>query len=854
LACQRQPEPASPHVDSIEIKELEQSQDGRFFYQGALFNGVAVSRYKDGRKRTEAQFKDGQLHGLSLRWHADGWKRTESHFVAGVPDGECTTWQANGMVEQVEIWSSGKLTEVRHGEHIIKEVERKEAKRAQLNRSLYAEEEAAQFHEQTFVALWDDIRAAKDKWAPLEKLRLGSLAPGVRGETTGLDWDIKRTEWIGGGQPLTLGAWRDRLAALKRRGIELVETEWHQGKFESNATDGRSRSEFKFLLHVQNKAEEQRHIVRGKISVTWTNERDAKGHPIPGQVKVLNATVWSRKGALPYAAWHHFDPRQGTPSSQQPLVPLLVYDLNRDGLSEVILAGSNLVYWNRGDGNFEKGTLCNNPLPKLTGAVLADFDGDGRADMFACSEGMPPALFVGDVQGRFSGHPKPAASIAPTKRSYAIAAGDVDADGDLDVYLTQYKTAYEHGNMPTPFYDANDGDPAYLLLNNGSGRFSDGTEKAGLAAKRHRRTYSASFTDLDLDHDLDLVVVNDYAGLDYYLNDGRGKFKDLTLRLGDFRFSFGMSHVLGDFNRDGNPDLYMVGMGSTTARRLEAMGAKRTDFPEIDKHRMKLAYGNRLLLGDGAGGMAQSPHNDRVARTGWAWGSTAFDFDNDGDEDIYVGNGNVSGKTAQDYCTHFWRHDIYEGNSRSNTALNLLFKQRMECLDTISWNGFEHNVLLMNDGTGMFSSVGWLMDVAHEYDSRAVLSEDLDADGWMDLIIVRMNWIGDRQKTLDYVNIIRNQMPRIKNWVGVRLHEHGPGKSPMGATVQVTYNGRSAVRHVVTGDSWRAQHSGQKHFGLGTAKMVDAIEVHWPNGQVSRLKQPAINQYHTIAPPKAATP
>ena len=252
--------------------------------------------------------------------------------------------------------------------------------------------------------------------------------------------------------------------------------------------------------------------------------------------------------------------------------------------------------------------------------------------------------------------------------------------------------------------------------------------------------------------------------------------------------------------------------------------------------------------------MAQSPHNDRVARTGWAWGSTAFDFDNDGDEDIYVGNGNISGKTAQDYCTHFWRHDIYEGNSRSNTALNLLFKQRMECLDTISWNGFEHNVLLMNDGTGMFSSVGWLMDVAHEYDSRAVLSEDLDADGWMDLIIVRMNWIGDRQKTLDYVNIIRNQMPRIKNWVGVRLHEHGPGKSPMGATVQVTYNGRSAVRHVVTGDSWRAQHSGQKHFGLGTAKMVDAIEVHWPNGQVSRLKQPAINQYHTIAPPKAATP
>jgi len=118
----------------------------------------------------------------------------------------------------------------------------------------------------------------------------------------------------------------------------------------------------------------------------------------------------------------------------------------------------------------------------------------------------------------------------------------------------------------------------------------------------------------------------------------------------------------------------------------------------------------------------------------------------------------------------------------------------------------------------------------------------------------QVSWTTDNQELPNYVNIIRNQMPHSNNWVGVRLHEHGPGKSPVGATVRVTYNGRSAVRHVVTGDSWRAQHSGQKHFGLGTAKVVDAMEVRWPNGLVSRLEKPAINQYHTIAPPKTVAP
>ena len=145
---------------------------------------------------------------------------------------------------------------------------------------------------------------------------------------------------------------------------------------------------------------------------------------------------------------------------------------------------------------------------------------------------------------------------------------------------------------------------------------------------------------------------------------------------------------------------------------------------------MKLGYGNRLLLGNGKGGLTQAPFNDQLARTGWSWGCTAVDFDNDGDRDLYIANGNISRKTAKDYCTQFWRHDIYtRPEGTKDLAMSQLLVNGHEQLHEISWNGFEHNALLMNQGGKSFVNIGWLMGVSHEFDSRGVVSEDLDGDG-----------------------------------------------------------------------------------------------------------------------------
>ena len=535
-----------------------------------------------------------------------------------------------------------------------------------------------------------------------------------------------------------------------------------------------------------------------------------------------------------------------TDSDHPQLHPVIVYDLDGDGLSEIICGGTNTLFRNKGKGDFKKEKFLPHDFEIFDHGILADFTGDGRPDFVCVGSDRRPTLFASDGNSRFTIPGRRCATVF-LDFPKAFTAGDIDRDGDLDLFIGQYKFLYDQGSMPTPFYDANDSHPAYLLVNDGSGNFTDATHAAGLAEKRFRRTYSCSFVDIDSDDDMDLITVNDFSGVDIYQNNGSARFSDITERALNQNRLFGMAHTIADFNGDRLLDFLAIGMSSTTARRLESMRLFRPGFEDIDANRPGMAYGNRLYLGDGKGGFRQWEKDESVARTGWAWGTSSFDFDNDGDRDIYIGNGHSSGRSSQDYCSTYWRHDLYAGNSDKNPVLDNLFGQSlrsMSCGD-ISWNGFEHNVLLMKSGDQQFVNVAHMMGVAFEKDSRAVISDDVDGDGQMDLVVVSHKKRG--HNLADFaLHVFRNQLNSDNHWIGIRFAE-GKGKvSPIGSKITVRTATKEQTHWIVTGDSFSCQHAMKAHFGLGKENAAKTIEIRWPDGKIQTLDNPGIDTWHTV--------
>jgi enediyne biosynthesis protein E4 len=728
--------------------------------------------------------------------------------------------------------------------------------------TVWANEKLSQAYEETFVALWDSLRAANDKFAVLAELPFEELRLGHPGERTTLDWGILRAKCDH--QPFTFKRWelRQFLDRLASQGWRLVQSQWRHATFEAALGDRPARSTFDFVLHTENNIQPQRQqrvIVKGTLRVEWKSELARDGMYEPKTLDAVGVDIFTRVGPpafvelaatrevlAPRAGWQGIDMAE----------PVLAADLTGDGLSEILMCGRAIaLQYDKDEGAFKPSLISSKIRRMSSAAILADLTGDGIGDLAFITPADEPGeaatlvALPGDDGGRFEQEPIECwkgICEYPT----ALTAGDVDGDGDLDLFLGQYKAPHVDGQMPTPYFDANDGYPAYLLINDGQSRFADRTAEAGLDKKRNRRTQGASLVDLDEDGKLDLIVTSDFAGIDVYRNDGTGKFVDVTDAWLEDRHGFGMSHTLADYDLDGKLDVFAVGTSSVTPRRLDAMKLGREGHESLQAMRGRMSYGNRMFLARG-GKYAQPAWKDQVAQTGWPSGSTSFDFDNDGDRDVYVANGRQSGRSARDYSTHFWTQDIYTGSSNPDPEIAKLFEVCLAELHggDISWNGYEHNALLMNLGGKGFVDVAFLLGFAFEFDARSVLSDDFDGDGRMDLAVVE-NRMPQRGLTRQTLHLLANRFdpPGAKrHWIGVRL-QGAAGVSPIGAAVTLTSAKGTQPARVVTGDSLNCQHAPLVHFGLGEAADVTAIEIRWPNGMVTKLERPQVDRYHVVAP------
>ncbi len=332
-----------------------------------------------------------------------------------------------------------------------------------------------------------------------------------------------------------------------------------------------------------------------------------------------------------------------------------VGDYNADDLDDIYFVNGDdcRLYRNRGDGTFEDitertGTSARAP-GKSRSALIADFDGDGRDDIFVGRLDGPNILYRQNVDGAFTDIAA-SAGLTPTLETTSCCAADFDGDGSLDIYVVNGCNITRR--EPDPIYNALNGFPNALFLGNEGGTFTERAAEAGVDHTGFGLSCAAS--DYDGAGDTDLFVANDFGFDVLYRNRGDGTFEDVARSAGVTARRASMSSAWGDVDGDGRPELFVGAMISHSKWMIDQPGYPspapwlvnlffRNQVLEVVREMMR---GNILYRNNGDGTF--TPMAPETMDTGWTWSSVFLDYDNDARLDLYVLNGFISGEDRED--------------------------------------------------------------------------------------------------------------------------------------------------------------------------------------------------------------
>ena len=332
---------------------------------------------------------------------------------------------------------------------------------------------------------------------------------------------------------------------------------------------------------------------------------------------------------------------------------LAVGDYDGDGLEDFYLTQPgglpNRLFRNLGNGQFAD-VSAEAGLDALDGssaAFFSDLDNNGTQDLIVILSTGQPLLFLNGGSGSFRlsrlGFP-----VGVKPGAVGGCLGDYDLDGYLDLYVTAYLWPNAASQLPRPYYDATNGPPNVLYRNLGNGTFEDVTSRTGLGENNNRFSHACTWADYDQDGLPDLFVANDFGRKNLYRGQGDGQFRDVAEQAGIEDAGAGMSVAVGDYDGDGWEDVYFGNMWSSAGRRVTMQRDFKLDSPDAPKDIYRRhARGNSLFRSE------RSDFEDVTIASGvemgrWAWCSDFLDFDNDGNLDIYIVNGFVTGTEKDD--------------------------------------------------------------------------------------------------------------------------------------------------------------------------------------------------------------
>ena len=329
-----------------------------------------------------------------------------------------------------------------------------------------------------------------------------------------------------------------------------------------------------------------------------------------------------------------------------------IADVNGDGLEDLFYTDTGglpkRLFLHEKDGTLRDVTreAGLDFLDRSRCALFVDFDNDGDVDLALALESKVLVL-SNDGKGHFQ--QETALPVEP--RAHTLAAADYDLDGKVDLYVCSYgrdfSTFGEEG-VPTPWNDANNGAPNALFHNDGAWKFRNTTVETGLDQNNRKFSFAASWDDYDQDGWPDLYVANDFGRNNLYHND-HGKFTDVAIKAGADDPSPGMACSWGDVNGDGLPDIHVSNMFSGAGNRITTQPRYKAGSAAsvIDGHK-RFARGNSLLLNMGDGTFKDVSEACQITLGRWAWGNQMADVNNDGWPDLLTGNGFITGPEQDD--------------------------------------------------------------------------------------------------------------------------------------------------------------------------------------------------------------